>query len=59
VLTPFANVLEVKLTGTLDKPSWSFVNGPTNFLRNLARPAATPAGTAAPTPDQPPDYLHR
>jgi hypothetical protein len=59
VLTPFANVLEVKLTGTLDKPSWSFVNGPTNFLRNLARPAANPAGSAAPPPDQPPDYLHR
>ncbi len=58
VLTPFASVLEVKLTGTLEKPAWSFVNGPTNFLRNLTRPAATPAGSGA-APDQQPDYLHR
>ncbi len=58
VLTPFASVLEVKLTGTLDKPAWSFVNGPTNFLRNLARPAATPAGSTE-VPDKQSDYLHR
>jgi hypothetical protein len=42
VLTPFSSVLEVKLTGTIDKPSWAFVNGPTNFFRNLAKPAPTP-----------------
>ena len=36
VLTPLSNALEVKLTGTLVKPEWSFVMGPTNFLRSLA-----------------------
>lgn len=53
VLSPFASVLEVKLTGTLDKPTWAFVNGPTNFLRNLTRPNS-PA-----TPEGKPDYLRR
>ena len=42
VLTPFSNAFEVKLTGPLDQPAWSFVMGPTNFLRNLA-PAPGPA----------------
>ena len=37
VLTPFSNVLEVKLTGDLGKPSWAFVIGPTNFFRNLIK----------------------
>jgi len=50
VLTPFTTVLEVKLTGQLEKPSWAFVNGPTNFLRNLVKPT-TPA---APAPALPP-----
>lgn len=48
VLTPFSNVFEVKLTGSLEKPAWSFVMGPTNFLRNLAAPSSpslTPAAT--------------
>ncbi|MCF7688621.1 MAG: AsmA-like C-terminal region-containing protein [Cephaloticoccus sp.] len=35
LLTPLSNVLEVKLTGELDNPNWSFVIGPTNFLRSL------------------------
>ena len=43
VLSPFSSVLEVKLTGQLDKPKWAFVNGPTNFLRNLAKPDHPPA----------------
>lgn len=61
VLMPFSNVLEVKLTGTLDKPAWDFVNGPTNFIRNLTRPA-TPATPATPTPPKTEgksDYLRR
>ena len=37
VLAPFSNFLEVKLTGDLGKPSWSFVIGPTNFFRNLIK----------------------
>jgi hypothetical protein len=43
VLSPLSQVLEVKLTGSLAKPKWAFVLGPTNFLRNLTgsqRPAA-------------------
>ncbi|HKB92376.1 MAG TPA: AsmA-like C-terminal region-containing protein, partial [Opitutaceae bacterium] len=36
VLTPVSTVLEVKLTGDLDKPSWAFVIGPTNLLRKLS-----------------------
>ncbi|MBS0663197.1 MAG: hypothetical protein JSR48_08015 [Verrucomicrobia bacterium] len=58
VLMPFSNVLEVKLTGTLDKPAWDFVNGPTNFIRNLTRPA-TPAATTPAAPETTPDYLRR
>ncbi len=36
VLTPLSNALEVKLTGTLQKPQWAFVLGPTSFLRSLS-----------------------
>ena len=63
VLTPFSNIFEVKLSGTLDKPDWSFVASPTNFLRSLAppetappppppleRPATTPSASALPRP---------
>lgn len=35
VLAPLSAFLEVKLTGRLDEPSWSFVYGPTNFFRTL------------------------
>lgn len=48
VLTPFSSLFEVKLTGSLDKPKWVFVNGPTNFFRNLSKPgASTPASPPA------------
>jgi hypothetical protein len=53
VLSPISNALEVKLTGTVDKPQWVFVRGPTNFLRSLAEgdPAAkTSAATASSKP---------
>jgi hypothetical protein len=56
VLTPFSSVLEVKLTGLLDKPAWAFVNGPTNFLRNLTKP---PRAEPAPAAAKPPEYLKR
>ncbi len=53
VLAPISNVLEVKLTGSLENPDWAFVIGPTNFLRSLApsQPGTSPAspGTAAAT----------
>jgi hypothetical protein len=45
VLTPFSNIFEVKLRGTLDKPEWSFVVGPTNLLRSLAPVETTPVPT--------------
>lgn len=51
VLTPLSAALEVKLLGKLDKPSWSFVIGPTNVLRNLFQSTPppkppSPAGTS-------------
>ena len=55
-LTPFSSVFEVKLTGSLEKPSWAFVNGPTNFLRNLSRPSTVEPPKA---PASQPDYLRR
>ena len=39
-LSPLSNVFEVKLTGTLDKPSWGLVLGPSNFFRTLTQPEA-------------------
>lgn len=65
VLSPLSNVFEVKLSGSLDKPEWALLLGPTNFLRSLASdalegkglPAADPAATTPPTPanSAPPD----
>jgi hypothetical protein len=40
VLIPLSGVLEVKLTGQLNKPEWTFVIGPTNFLRSIFTPPA-------------------
>lgn len=54
VLSPLSTVLEVKLTGQLEKPAWSLVIGPTNFFRSLqqpenpARPVDSPAPSEAP-----------
>lgn len=52
VLTPLSAALEVKLTGTLDKPEWAFVMGPTNLLRSLTEGGTDPAkpADAAPVP---------
>jgi hypothetical protein len=36
VLTPLSNALEVKLSGSVEKPQWAFVMGPTNLLRSLS-----------------------
>ncbi|MEY4090039.1 MAG: hypothetical protein RJB55_2310 [Verrucomicrobiota bacterium] len=51
VLTPLSSVLEVKLAGTLEKPSWSLVMGPTNLLRSLTE---SPADRKAPAPETAP-----
>ncbi|MES1166702.1 MAG: AsmA-like C-terminal region-containing protein [Pseudomonadota bacterium] len=56
VLTPLSEILEVKLSGSLDNPKWVFVHGPTNFLRNLAPSRGDDPGKAGiekPAPDQP------
>jgi hypothetical protein len=37
VLTPVSDLAEVKLTGTLEKPAWSFAYGPANLLRKLTK----------------------
>ncbi len=54
LLTPLSNVLELKLTGPLGKPSWAFAFGPTSLLRALTRPLNTgplaPSGMPSPTP---------
>jgi len=51
VLAPLSGVLEVKLTGPLDKPQWAFVIGPTNFIRSILAPGKDEPspGTAPPT----------
>jgi hypothetical protein len=50
MLSPLSQILEVKLTGSLDKPSWAFVRGPTNFLRNLASSPRAAEPVLAPAP---------
>lgn len=51
VLTPLSNAFEVKLTGSLTKPQWAFVIGPTNFLRSLA-PGSDAGSKVEPTADE-------
>lgn len=53
VLTPFSNVFEVKLTGTLDQPKWSLAIGPTNLLRSLTPDENPPAPSKSPAPGSP------
>ena len=54
LLTPLSNVLELKLTGPLEKPSWAFAYGPTSLLRAITHPANNgpggPGGNPAPAP---------
>ena len=58
VLSPLSSALEVKLTGSLEKPRWDFVMGPTNLLRALGgateEKAAPPGPEPTPTPGLPP-----
>jgi hypothetical protein len=53
VLTPLSAALEVKLTGTLEKPAWSLVMGPTNLLRSITE-TPTERRPPAPEPATPP-----
>ncbi len=50
ILSPLSQVLEVKLTGNLAKPSWAFMLGPTNFFRNLLSPRYSPPTKPVPSP---------
>jgi hypothetical protein len=57
--TPLSAVLQVRLTGAIDRPAWAFTYGPLNLLRNSGgslppappapSPLAHPAGPSAPT----------
>jgi hypothetical protein len=52
-LSLLADVFEVKLTGSPDKPRWSLVAGPSNVARTLIAPGANPTRSpslAPPTP---------
>jgi hypothetical protein len=49
VLSPLSNALEVKLGGELSDPEWTFVYGPTNFLRTLTG-ESNPAADTLPAP---------
>ena len=50
VLTPVSALAEVKLTGTIEKPRWAFVYGPTNLLRKLTEPNSSPPAEKPPAP---------
>jgi hypothetical protein len=53
LLTPLSAVLELKLTGPLENPSWAFVVGPMNILRLLTWPfsgGSPGAGSSGSTP---------
>jgi len=41
-------VLAVRLVGTLEKPKWIFVNGPTSFMRNIEPAASLPSPLKVP-----------
>jgi hypothetical protein len=65
VLTPFTNILELKLSGSIDRPRWRFAYGPSSLLRSLSGKKDTmeeAATSPAPTPPaslQPPPSLRR
>ena len=46
VLSPLSEFLEVKLTGSIENPSWEFERGPTNILQKLSAPS--PAAPQSP-----------
>jgi hypothetical protein len=59
-LAPLSQFLELKLTGKIDHPAWSFLYGPSNFLRSVAQPVEAtekppkPAATTPPASSLPP-----
>jgi len=55
-LAPLSQFFELKLTGKIDHPAWSFLFGPSNLLRSMAQPAETTEipSPPAPAPASPP-----
>jgi hypothetical protein len=55
VLTPFSRALEVKLSGTLNSPSWIFAYGPSRLLNTLigGEKNEAPPGVPATMPNIP------
>jgi hypothetical protein len=51
VLTPFTNILELKLSGNMDHPQWRFAYGPSSLLRSIT--GKKDAFENAPTPPAP------
>ncbi|MEZ0216202.1 MAG: AsmA-like C-terminal region-containing protein [Rariglobus sp.] len=49
VFTPFSKVFEVKLQGTLSKPSWIFAYGPSRLLNTLTGNDGAPKETTSPS----------
>ena len=52
-LAPLSQFLELKLTGKIDHPAWSFLYGPSNLLRSMAQPAETTEIPSKPAPASP------
>jgi len=50
VLAPFSDVFEMRMTGSVEKPSWSLAKGPGSLLHNLAQPSQAGAKASAPAP---------
>ncbi len=66
VLTPFSNILELKLTGSFEQSNWRFAYGPSSLLRSLSgkhdefAPPQSPASPSdQPARPQPPLLLRR
>lgn len=56
LMSPFSNILEVKVQGDISKPSWFFTRGPTNLIRQLSpdNDSELPPLKPAPSLDKPP-----
>ncbi|MDF3058007.1 MAG: hypothetical protein K0R17_2222 [Rariglobus sp.] len=53
VLSPLSKVFEVKLQGTLSKPSWIFAYGPSRLLNTITGGDENPSSEPAPAPTEP------
>ena len=53
-LAPLSEFLELKLTGKIDRPAWSFLYGPSNLLRPRVQPSEATEKTSLPPATPPP-----